>query len=367
MPIHLVCECGARVIAPTKRAGQSIRCPKCDGRIQVPGQLAAGEGQPASSLSTAATGPLRKSRLESAITDLMTARQADVIPAPKRVERTEANVENRIEARIDPPQEKLRPKMPSVAPVKEPVVAPVTKPIAYESLPAHPPAPSSAPSLATVAAVVAVKGEPIAPRLEPPATRSMPSKLKTIALDDLPEMEAPGDLKPAVRPIRIVTTTKSAPVEKGWLGAVYGLAILWVVLAFVGIAIAGAESYFYFRAEELWRLERWALFVIAVSAVQIGLAVYLVQMADWIACRSAATLISLVAAAEAMVLAITLFSKRDGGFAKLLELTPHLQSGRALGVALLLTLLSVLLAYATGSVSLAWQREERKLIGKRTV
>lgn len=367
MPIHLVCECGARVIAPTKRAGQSIRCPKCDGRIQVPGPLGAGEEQSASSFSTAPTAPSRKSRLENAISDLVTARQTDAPPAPKRVERTEAKVEDRIEARIDPPHEKLRPKIPSVAPVHEPVVAPVTKPVAYEGLPAHPPAPSLAPSFATVAAVAAPKVEKVPFRLEPPANRPVASKLNTIALDDLPETEAPGDLKPAVQSIRIVTTTRQTPKEKGWLGAVYGLAILWVGLAFVGIAIAGAESYFYFRAEELWRLQRWALLVIAASAVQIGLAIYLVQMADWNACRSAATLISLFAAAEAMVLAITLFTKRDGWFAKLLELTPHLQSGRALGVALLLTLLSVLLAYATGSVSLAWQREERKLIGKRTV
>lgn len=350
MPIHLVCECGARVIAPTKRAGQSIRCPKCDERIQVPGESASSEAGPASSFSTPISGATRKSRLESAITDLVTARTADTPPAPKRVERVEAKVE----ARIDPPQEKLRPKPPSVAPV--PALGPVTTPLAYEPSPS-PSSPSpSAPSVAAVAA----------PRVELPAIRPLAGKLKSISLDAPPEIELLPEGKRITQPIRIVTTTRRAPSEKGWLGAVYGLAMLWVVLAFVGIAIAGAESYFYFRAEELWRLQRWALLVIAASAVQIGLAVYLVQMADWIACRSAAMLISCIAAAQAMVLAITLFSQRDGWFAKFFELTPHLQSGRALGVALLLTLLSVLLAYATGSVSLAWQREERKLIGKRS-
>lgn len=348
MPIHLVCECGARVIAPTKRAGQSIRCPKCDLRINVP----LGEGQEASAFSS----PTRKGRLESAIADLVTARQADTPPTPKRVER------------IDPPQEKLKPKQPLAAPALVPI-APVLVPAASPAAPVHSPvaAPAAPISLGVVspAPLVPARVEVLPKRDEAPVVLRRPPELVPIVRIDAPPIEIIPLEKQITQPIRIVTAAKAARGDKGWLGAVYGLAMLWAGLAVVGLAVAGAESYFYFRAEELWRLQRWALLVCAASAVQLGLAVYLVQAADWIACRSAAVVITCIAAAEAMVLAVTMFSQRDGWFARFLDLAPHIANRRALGVCLLLTLLSVLLAYTTASVSLAWQREERKLFGKR--
>lgn len=349
MPIHLVCECGARVIAPVKRAGQSIRCPKCDSRISVP-------SSDSSTPVPSSLAPGRTSRLESAISDLVTARQTDPQSTPRRNER------------IDPPQELKRPipAAPSLAPATFARVEAAPKPniVAKERIETRPsPRQEPAPS------------RPLAAPAEPESVATIqptrPADVMTIAIDS-PIAIGPPHIAPVfaakatiTRPIQIVTTTSSPKVDKGWLGAVYGLALLWSGLALIGVGVAVFESYTYFRAEELWRLERWAFLVIAASTVQLALAIYLVQFADWIACRAAAVVISCIAAVEAMILAVTLFSSRDAWFARFLDLSPHMQNNRAIGVALLLTLLSVLLAYTTANMSLAWQRYEERGLKQR--
>ncbi len=192
-----------------------------------------------------------------------------------------------------------------------------------------------------------------------------------VALEQVALNKAPAiSVAPAAaitRPIRIVTAQRGGQVDKGWLGAVYGLALLWSALALVGAFVAVLESYTYYRTEELWRLERWAFLVVAASTIQFALAIYIAQAADWIACRAAAAVISCIAAIEAMVLAVTLFSNRDAWFARFLDLSPHMQNNRAIGVALLLTLLSILLAYTTASLSLSWQRDEERRQAKRSL
>jgi hypothetical protein len=356
MPIHLVCQCGARVIAPTKRAGQSIRCPKCDARIAVPGE---------SSATSTFSDPTRSSRLESAISDLVSARHTDA-PAPRRIDR------------VDLPQEKLKPAPAAPAQVSasaarlQPVALPPASPKATPKLEPTPiiepgPAPSVAPVPFAPASFAPVREPVFVPAmvdLKDPPEITVAAVEGPVTLLTSPAVSRPNSL-PVMRPIRIVTASRGPRVDKSWLGAVYGLAALWSVLAMVGLIVAGLESYFYYRAEELWRLERWAFLVIAASAIQLSLAIYLIQIADWIACRAAAVVISCIAAFEAMILAVTLFSKSDGWFARFLDLAPHIQSNRALGVTLLLTLLSVLLAYTTASVSLAWQRAEQKGLAKR--
>jgi hypothetical protein len=321
MPIHLTCQCGARVIAPSKRAGQSIRCPKCDARIPVPPEKGA-----------APATERKSSRLEAAISDLLTARSADL----------SASKSNK------PPAAAPQTSPSSVALPKS-VSAPVSEPPSLSSAPATP-----------IAAPIPTPRSPDSPSFSPSAAPQAPATPPTIRIDNDDDDDAPQ-----ARSIQIVTTSQTPRVDKSWLGAVYGLALLWSALALVGLTIAGLESYAYYRAEELWRLQRWAFLAIAASTLQLALAVYLVQLADWMACRAAAVVISCIAAIEAMFLAVTLFSRRDSWFARFLDLAPHLQSGRALGVALLLTLLSVLLAYTTASVSLAWQRDEQRMLRAR--
>lgn len=304
MPISLRCPRGHKLNVPSKYAGQTVRCPACQSRIVVPGELAAAA---------------------SAVKEEATKASPPKLPAAKAPSKKAASKGSQPE------------KTPSIVAEKAATESQATPPA---GVPAPPPfTPAEAES------------QPIAPAVAfAPEDPSSPVPMGGL----VPGANRQNRFVKFLRGRKLLIGELGYRADRGKRHTVYWLAGTQFALALFAI-VPG-----------VWQLLQtqpapWAYFVICLSLVQIGYAVWLALAPDYSSAEVAMFATGVLAAVYAGAMAVCwLTAPRAGGWLQLGSLKLEYGTKPALWCAIMV-LLASLTAYLCGHVSYRWRKAYRQL------
>ncbi len=144
-------------------------------------------------------------------------------------------------------------------------------------------------------------------------------------------------------------------------GFITPLPALWHVGTLVQRAMA--------EGEPIGPLPTWVYLLLWLALIEIGYAVYLMQLPDWSSLAVAAVVLAGLAAIIAVALGLTMFARPDNAILALLDLVPDSASGRrGVGPAttwcLVLVCLTSLLALWFGQDAADRRRADRALAAR---
>lgn len=336
MPLRIACPEGHTLVVSQARAGQTLRCPKCDARIVIP--------PPA---------PKRNvSLIDVAMSALADEPERPIAAAAVLDDPTPPPV-------VEPPAEVTPPPVwtpppKSRAVVDVPVAARQAEPIgAEEPAKAKEPQPESvADSVDVVRQELAIKPEivPDVTEIPAPSERDPPS----IPADDPSNPQEP---QPESTEFPVYAAPPLVPDARVHLGA-YVMSLSLAAAALFGAAPAIWDVVQYSQAAEGAFVPRWALALMAIGIVQGAYAVYLAQLPDWTS-GWVVTLVALaLAALYAGMLGITLLASEESIFIRGLDLAEVLPTGRAAMWCLCMTSIMATLTFFAGRMSLRWRQSE---------
>jgi hypothetical protein len=402
MPLRIKCPNGHTLIVPDDRAGRTLKCPRCDQPVVVPGGEAdaAGtallsvlaEGIPAAALSASSlrVGPIEPRSASGLL-------RADETRTPTRPPQPVRAKPSTVRAPVVKPKSRVLPQPPVPKPEPEPMdlAQPETAPpspvviaqlptanVEAKSIepvlspePTSEPAPPAEPVVAVEPTVCLppVESESVntAPAIvvEPPHWPSFaeeepiePAEAPPLPAEPLTaEPPAPPRFVPQVS--EAVTVNLNADAARTL--AVYQLAAALVAAALFSVAPAVWDVVEFLQFTGSPFVARWALMLFFLGVVQLAYAVYLFQLPDWTTVWVVTLFSLLLAAVYAAVLGLVLLSPTDGFLVGNhgLQLADKLAGGKAALWCLCMVSLSTILAFFAGRQSTAWYRAEMMLRG----
>ena len=363
MTLRISCPEGHTLIVSQARAGQSLRCPKCDARIVIP--------PPAPVRNVAMVDVAMSALAEEQESPAAVAVAGE--PAPPPI--------------VSPPAEVTPPPIWTPPPKSRAIVeqAPEKPEPSRESIPAEFPGdgkpllPESTPDPIDEPESAS---EPVA--ITPPIKPEIVSEVTAIPApqergrESIP-VEAGGNgnvTRPESTPKSIEANVPAAdsvadaasasddhpplvPAASQQLAA-WALSLSLAAAALFGAAPAIWDLIQYAHAAEPTFVPRWALALIAVGIVQFAYAVYLAQLPDWTS-GWIVTLVSLaLAALYAGMLGITLIAGADSSIIRALDLGEVVPTGRAAMWCLCMTTILTTLAFFAGRSSFRWKAAESR-------
>jgi hypothetical protein len=347
MPLRISCPEGHTLVVSQARAGQTLRCPKCNARIVVP--------PPAPSRNVSLVDVAMSALADEPEKPLAAAAVLDEpVPPPVAI----------------PPAEVTPPPVWSPPPKSRAIVEPPVEDKRAEPIPAEVPVPALEQERKPVSQPVDVPSTepPIKPEIVaevteipvPPDTGREP--IPASALSDGKSLGPESTEGPVVDPPEsaegsIVETPPLVPAPGQQLGA-YVLALSLAAAALFGAAPAIWDVIQFAQAAENAFVPRWALALLSLGILQGAYALYLAQLPDW-ASGWVVTLVSLaLAALYAGMLGITLLASGESILIRGLDLAEVLPTGRAAMWCLCMTSIMASLAFFAGRTSLRWRRAE---------
>lgn len=304
MPIPIRCPHGHKLNVPSKYAGQTVRCPACQSRIVVPGEL------PAAAKA---------------------AKDAAKKVSPPKPAAAKASTEKAA-------SEKLQAEKPS-SKVSEPAATKSQKPSPAVT-PAPPPLEAAKPQPQTVPDAVAFS----------PDDPTAPVPMGGI----VPGANRQNRLEKFLRVRKLMISELGYRADRSKRHSIYWLAGTQFALALFAIGPG------------VWQLMQtqpapWAHFVICLSLVQMAYAVWLAMSPDYSSAEVAMFASGVLAAIYAGAMAVCwLTAPRLGGWLQLGSLKMQYGSKPALWCAIMV-LLASLTAYLCGHVSFRWRKTYRQL------
>ena len=357
MPLRVKCPTGHTLIVPDDRAGRTLRCPRCEASVVVPGEAGP---------SVADSGQRVEDRQHR--TDDREQRTAD--SGERRAESGQTTEE--CAGAVGGSASFVAPvsdvPVNSFLAVAEPVAESVIESVAVSESAVEP-------ATAAGPAVVAAPPQTIELAVSPPIAATAPPHESPVApVQHAPPPAAPGMFDfldsreaadtfvppPIARPT--VASSQLHADASRTLG-VYQLAAALVAAALLSVAPAVWDIVEYLRAEELDTpfVARWALVLLFLGIVQLAYAVYLFQLPDWSSVWVVTVMLLLLAAAYACVLGMVLTSDANGFLVgpQGLQLADKLAGGKAALWCLCMVSLTTILAFFAGRMSVQWRRAEK--------
>ena len=366
MPLRISCPEGHTLIVSQARAGQSLRCPKCDARIVIP--------PPAPVRNVALVDVAMSALAEEQESPAAVAVAGEPVPPPI----------------VSPPAEVHPPPIWTPPPKSRAIVelAPEEPEPGRESIPAEIPAdgksllPESTPDpIDEPESASEPIGEPVG--ITPPIKPEIVSEVTAIPApqergpESIP-VEADGNAKvprpestpdpieanipPRESPADAATAVNHPPLVPAASQQItaWVLSLSLAAAALFGAAPAIWDLIQYAQAAEPTFVPRWALALIAVGSVQLAYAAYLAQLPDWTS-GWIVTLVSLaLAALYAGMLGVTLIAGADSAFIRGLDLGEVVPTGRAAMWCLCMTTILATLAFFAGRSSFRWKAAESR-------
>lgn len=348
MPIKIQCRCGRNLLVPDQRAGRAVQCPKCQQRVEVPGErvpLPKPEATPALEsprLPETITAPVGDSPppvadtpdFLSVVEGALAATEDAPSPAPPPVEET-------VEAPIAAPAPPIVP--PTPAPPPPPPPPPPSLPPPPVPLPVPPALKKPTGSAPPPPAPLPI---PLSPPSSPPAVKAAP------VAPSPPKPPAPPKL-PATP---LVSSKPGYQPDNDKLTAAYVLAMLLVLLGVFSLVPGVIDVVRYLRDTESGFVGRWAFVTFFLSLLHFGYAFYLGQLPDWSSSwvLTAATLLQ--AAVYASMLTALHLAGGQSQFVIMLDLGPHVNNGHARAWCFVMLCVTGMAAYFCGRVSIRWRR-----------
>lgn len=141
--------------------------------------------------------------------------------------------------------------------------------------------------------------------------------------------------------------------ERRW--TCFSLGVSLALIGLFGAVPAVLEIVDYVQSDQTFPIARWAWLALMIAVVQIGYAVYAVQLPDW----STAWVVTLTGAALGAVYAalfgLTLVAGEDSRIIALLELEDQLPDGRATRWCFVMLGMLGLYAYFAGRSAARWR------------
>ncbi|HTN74770.1 MAG TPA: hypothetical protein VL096_05965 [Pirellulaceae bacterium] len=321
MPIKLVCRCGRNLIVPEERAGRMIECPKCSHKMLVPGERKVIEPK----RETPVAAPALAERKEPAKKER---------PAPPP------------DIQVKQPEES---RPPPAAPITTPAARPVPPPLKSPPAIPTPPAVVAPPKLELPAlpAPVVARAEPLAVVAPPPPPPPLPPII--------PASAAPPAAKATVVPEpHDQQFGFQHDMEK--LGTAYLLATLVALLGVVSMVPSVIDIVRFLGNTEGDPIGRFAFLLFFLGLLQLAYAVYVGQLPDWSSAWVLTGMTLLQAAFYAAVLTNIQLAKGGSQLVQMLDLGPHVDNGQVRAWCFIMLLLTGVVAYYCGSVSIRWRR-----------
>ena len=384
MPLRIKCPTGHTLIVPEDRAGRTVRCPRCEQAVVVPGivrqpveppaakpspvnvpkRSAAPLPEPAKAIAPAGSKPKAKISSQRPKT-VESARPTEPLAPPPIVEPPVLEPPPVVDFPADdpPPVVDFVPHEPAVVEpdlIEPPIIPPpVVPPEIVEAIPLEPPPPrplvddlyeaaAAEPPLATPVVELA-PAEIQAPLAAPgPAPLSLPAPQVAPHVEDVP---AP----PVHAPLPGVLHERSKVL------VVYQLAAALIAAALFSMAPAAWDIVDYWRIPESHFVARWALVLIFLGTLQLAYGVYVIQLPDW-GTVWVVTLYSLgLATLYAMLLGVTLLSPESGAIVSFLQLGDKIAGSKASLWCVCMVSVATLLAFFAGRLSVRWHKTEQIL------
>ncbi|MGI8977873.1 MAG: hypothetical protein ACR2FY_01465 [Pirellulaceae bacterium] len=373
MPLRIKCPSGHSLIVSESRAGQTFRCPKCQGEVRVPGESPTKPPPPVASrppeeMKPQATQPAFESKpvVKPPVT------KQPPLPPPKEKDRwrKEEPTTPVAAAAFKPPITPPPPPPIPTAPAREikkveppPVILRVAQFAAENpAIPSPPPAPPPAepapppvlnatePSILALPPAVSPP-EPI-PASGIPAEAAPPAPIAPTPRAPVPRLPPPS---PAVE---FHPPLIHSPQQ---ITVVFQLAAAMIVAAVFSIFPSAWDLFAYVSGTSASPLGRWAIVLGMLGAVQVAYAFYLIQLPDWTTVWMV-TLFALASAAlYAMALGLTIISGEDGWLVRFLQISDKVAGGKAALWCLCMMSVMTLLAFFAGRISVRWRQAEAVL------
>ncbi|MFN0018716.1 MAG: hypothetical protein ACKVP0_10690 [Pirellulaceae bacterium] len=373
MPLRIKCPSGHSLIVSESRAGQSFRCPKCQGEVRVPAAVAKPpqpsyekkqetfEKSPATKTPApkppVATVPKPKVqelwRKDEPPAPVMVVPPVapPIPPPPLPVPTTLARMENNIASEVEPPPVILRvPQSPTEPPPLPSTPAKSVPPLVSRPLEPIAPLPPTPPTLPEIAAFPIAASEP-APT---PSATPVPPLPSSQPAPSTP----PPRLPPPAPAVELLPPLVHSSQQ---IAVVFQLAAAMVVAALFSVFPSAWDLVVYVNGTSASPVGRWAIVLAMLGAVQVAYAIYLFQLPDWTTVWMV-TLFALASAAlYAMALGLTIISGEDGWLVRFLQLSDKVAGGKAALWCLCMMSVMTLLAFFAGRISVRWRQTEAVL------
>lgn len=341
MPLRIKCPTGHTLIVPEDRAGRTLRCPRCEQAVVVPGKASGSVPAKTSGGRLPPDDAPSPPAVNLPSIELPPTEPIPGVAIPPVVASSEV---------APPPIAPLPPAVPDIVP-EPPVIVP--------------PPVVAAPSLALQAGSEK-NALLVEPQTEPLTEQQESAAFAAVAVPDEPE-PPPRKSPPEPPPVSAVQPVLPGVVpDRRRVLVVYQLAAAVVVAALFSIAPAVWDIVEYWRIPDSHFVARWALGLLFLGVVQLAYAVYVVQLPDW-GSVWVVTLYSLaLAALYAMVLGLTLISPEDGAVVRFLQLGDKIAGSKAALWCLCMVSVATLLAFFAGRLSVRWHQAEQVMRSVRS-
>jgi hypothetical protein len=378
MPIKIVCQCGRQLIVPDQRAGRAVQCPKCNQRVEVPGERlpdpprvetvakpAAAVSEPIAPKAAAPTPsppapkkaappkpppPPRAPKIETVKPSVPPAppmREKAAAPTPPPVPPPPPAIElPKIETTRTPP-------LPPDAPLPKIELAKPPAPLA--PIPPPPPKPP-APKVELPPPPAPQRPEPSAPSV--PASVHLPAAVAAkFATPPIPKATEPEKLKePEKEKEPLVSTRMGYRPDAEKINAAYVLTMLLVLLGFTSLAPGVYDIVRYLRDTDSGAVGRWVFVVFFLGLMHFAYGFYLGQLPDWSSAWVLTGVTLLQAAVYAAVLTALYLTGGQSQFVEGLDLRRYVDNGHARAWCFVMMCLTGMAAYFCGRVSIRWRR-----------
>lgn len=143
--------------------------------------------------------------------------------------------------------------------------------------------------------------------------------------------------------------------------ACYQLATCVVIASLFSMGPAIWDVVEYLSIPDATFIARWAILLVMVAVIQIGYAIYLIQLPDWSTVWMVTLAWLATATGYAMGLGLTLISGNNSVVVQALQLGDKLDGGRASLWCLCMMSVAILLAFFAGRLSVRWRSTEQLL------
>ena len=354
MPLRIVCPQGHTLVVSQARAGATLRCPRCESRVTVPGESSRREHALPAATKPATDAEPKIPAAAAAIAEEpqpppVLSAVGDVEPPPiwtpppksRALLAAPQPISEEASPLALPPSPEQKAELRSEPVPPEPKTPPLPVPL-LPPVPARQPEPPT-PEPALITQVPPADNQAAAPTQVPPADEALA----------LPEPVAPPS--PGAEPPQ--TASPLLVPNSQQLGA-FILSACLLAAALFGVAPAVWDVLQSFQTAEASLVARWALVVLALCIVQVAYAVYLAQLPDWTSGWVVTVFALASAALYAGLLGVTAFAGENSRLVHSLHLTEYVASGRAPIWCLCMTSIMATLAFFGGRMSLRWRQAE---------
>jgi hypothetical protein len=374
MPIKIVCQCGRQLIVPDQRAGRAVQCPKCNQRVEVPGErlpdpprvesvakpAAAAVSEPVAPKAVAPT-PVSPAPKKAALPKPTPPPRAPTIETVKAPPAPPPPVREKAAAPTPPP---VPPPPPAIELPKIETARSAPPPLPDVQLPkielAKPPAPTPPPPSAPKVELL----PPPAPQRAEPSTPSVPAsvhlpaavaaKFAAAPIPKATEPEKPKEPEKEKEPL--VSTRMGYRPDAEKINAAYVLTMLLVLLGFTSLAPGVYDIVRYLRDTDSGAVGRWVFIVFFLGLMHFAYGFYLGQLPDWSSAWVLTGVTLLQAAVYAAVLTALYLTGGQSQFVEGLDLRRYVDNGHARAWCFVMMCLTGMAAYFCGRVSIRWRR-----------